>query len=257
MKALPAALVLLGGGGMLWAVVRSTSDATIYLNVEGFLIVLGGTLTATLLSFPFPDITRAWRGMRSQLRAPEPALPPLVDLFESLADTLIVKGTSGLDARLADIDDEFVRAGAALVVDQYAADKIEKVLSSTLESQRERDLIAPRVARTLGKFSPSFGMAGTLIGMIAMFQEMGTNLDGIGPAMAVAMMTTFYGLLLANLVFTPLAVKLERAVEARMLAMNLVIEGTLLLARKTPPLLLRQELATFLEPAAEQGDARP
>lgn len=245
-------LVILGGlVGLVWTVLKSTSNPWVYVNVEGLFIVLGGAVMATLLSFPYADIRKALRDVRAGLRPPERSLPRLLDELEALAETMILEGTDGLEKRLeaGNIQADYLRLGLSLVVDQVQLDKIERVMESTWVNQQERDMIAARVFRCLAKYAPAFGMAGTLVGMIAMFQEMGTNLDGIGPAMAVAMMTTFYGLLLANLIFAPLAAKLERSVEAHMLMMSVMLEGTLLLARKTPPVLLRQELSTFLDPA--------
>lgn len=250
MKALPTVVVGLGGVGFLWTVVRSASNPLVYLNAEGLLFVSGGALVATVLSFPYEDLARALRDGLAKLRSRPVSLARWIDLYEDLAETLIVRGVDSLEERLQSdaLHHPYVRLGVGLVVDQLPLEKIEKVLDAALTHQQERDLVAARVVRSLAKFSPAFGMAGTLVGMIAMFQEMGTNLDGIGPAMAIAMMTTFYGLLLANIVFTPFAIKLERGVEGRALEMSLMLEGTLLLARKTPPALLRQELSTFLDP---------
>lgn len=256
MKPVPVLVVTIGLVGLLWTISSSTSNPWVYLNVEGFFIVFGGALMATVLSFPYADILKAVRDTRASFRNKDRSLVQLLDEIEALAETMILEGVDGIEKRLqaGNVSEGFLRLGLGMVVDQVQLEKIERVMEATLVNQQERDMIPARVVRALAKYAPAFGMAGTLVGMIAMFQEMGTNLDGIGPAMAVAMMTTFYGLLLANLIFSPFAAKLERGVESRALSMSVILEGTLLLARKTPPVLLRQELSTFLDPAEAPAD---
>ena len=133
-----------------------------------------------------------------------------------------------------------------MLIDQYPAAKLRHIMTISINNTVDRELSEAAIFRTMARFSPAFGMVGTLIGLIVMFQNLGSNPGVIGAAIGVAMMSTLYGLLFANLIFNPIAVKVERKIEDRERLMRLIMEGLLLVSNRTPPQIVRDELKGFL-----------
>jgi chemotaxis protein MotA len=112
---------------------------------------------------------------------------------------------------------------------------------------KAREHAEAQIFRTMATYAPAFGMIGTLVGLVNMLEVMDSgNLDVIGPRMAVALLTTFYGILLANLVFKPVAVKLERRTEERLITMNMVLEGISLITKRRLPSFIEETLNSFI-----------
>ncbi|MCP1366949.1 MotA/TolQ/ExbB proton channel family protein, partial [Halomonas sp. BBD48] len=152
-----------------------------------------------------------------------------------------------VEKALKDTRNPFLRTGVQLVIDHTKEEEIIDLLRWRIARLKARELAEAQVFRTMASYAPAFGMLGTLVGLVNMLEIMNTsNLAEIGPRMGVALLTTFYGILLANLIFKPIAVKLERRTEERLIAMNMVLEGVSLMSKRRLPSFIEETLNSFM-----------
>jgi len=150
-----------------------------------------------------------------------------------------------------EIDDPFLAKGIRLVVDGTAPSLVQAILKTEIGFMKQRHLSGQKVFKTLGALAPAFGMIGTLIGLVQMLQNL-SDPGSIGPSMAVALLTTFYGAVLANLVAIPIAEKLGGKSAEEVLMMEVVIQGVLSILEGDNPIIVRSKLEAFLSPNLRQ-----
>jgi chemotaxis protein MotA len=233
-----AAAVYLGGGsfGAFW-------------NTASILMVVGGTIGALLICFPLRTIRRTPRVMLKGMRGNVPKPEELIATIVSLAETARREGLLSLELRLHLIPNDFIRRGIELVVDGARAEVIEEVLRTDIDAMAARHREGKAVFEQLGKYAPAFGMIGTLLGLIIMLGNM-SDPSSIGAGMAVALITTLYGAVLANASFLPMAEKLAYLSKQEMLSREIIIRGVLAIQSGENPRLIERKLSTFLPPAA-------
>ncbi|MDF1733843.1 MAG: MotA/TolQ/ExbB proton channel family protein [Minwuia sp.] len=186
---------------------------TAFLNLPSLLIVFGGTLAVTLISYPLGDVLRALPAVISimfrRLRDPSEAAM----LAVKLADEARRHGHLALPARMQrERNEPFLRKAMQLVVDDIPTQEIERILTNDMGSQVQREKLSAAVLHRAGEIAPAMGLIGTLLGLVQMLGRL-DNPTEIGPAMALALLTTLYGAILANMVLHPLATKLEHHAE--------------------------------------------
>lgn len=234
---------LLGGVAIIIAAVASGSDLFIFLNLPGVLIVLGGTAAATLIKFPLNRCIKAfqvaYQAFRRQLEAPE----DLIRRIHELAHVVRRRGILALDGE--EVNNEFFQKGIQLMVDGHPAEFVRKALKEDMRLSIERHDQGQRIFRAVGESAPAFGMIGTLIGLVQMLVNL-DNPDAIGPAMAVALLTTLYGALIANLFALPIADKLELRGQEEALNKQLIIEGLAAIQEGTNPRVMDEVLEAYL-----------
>jgi chemotaxis protein MotA len=162
------------------------------------------------------------------------------------------EGLLALENSLDEVKDPFVQKAIQLVVDGTDANVLNEVLTTEVEQSHQRHMVCKSVLDHMGAMFPSFGMIATLIGLVGMMSNM-KDASAIGEGMATALVATFYGSLLANLVCIPLAGKLELRSKQEMLARRLVIEGISAIQAGLNPRLVEEKLKTFLEPKQRSG----
>lgn len=233
---------------LTWAIVSSAGNADIFWYPPGLAIVLGGVVASTLVCYPLPTVFGVLLTFVKALRRDDLPVAHYIGELHVLAQLAVEGGTARLESELAGIENYFLRDGLRMLVDRYPPQKVREIMESAIDSARERELASAAIVRTMARFSPAFGMVGTLIGLIVMFRNMGEDLSAVGPGMAIAVMTTLYGLILAYLVFLPIAIKIERRADERVLLMRVIMEGVILVSKRTPPQLVTDELKAFLPP---------
>lgn len=218
-----------------------------FLNLPGLAIVIIGTIAAVFLSYPLRDIKQGWRSLK------------LVFVYESLnpmkeADEIIAvarlwyqRDSLAIESVIESISNPYLKTGFQLIVDKTPIDDIISLLKWRIARLHAKEKAEANIFRSMASYAPAFGMLGTLVGLINMLHiiQMG-NLNVITSHMAIALITTFYGLLLANLVFDPIAVKLERRTEQRIMIMSMVMEGITLIADRRTPSYVRETLKSFI-----------
>ena len=234
---------------LAYATYSSTESVGIFLNLPGLAIVLGGTFAATFVCYPLKALLRVFAMFSRALRREELPIGHYIREIIYLANQAASKGRLKLDLEVKATENYFLQEGLQMLVDGYPAEEMEAVLRTRIENTFRREADQARIFRTMARLAPAFGITGTLIGLISMMQSMGGgSFEQIGTGMAVALVTTFYGLLLANLVFLPLAVKVESSIEERVLLMNIITDGLLLIQAKMPPPMILDKLKAYLPP---------
>jgi len=241
-------LGLLGGACVLAATAYiAQQDITGLLNLPGLLMVLGGTLTATLVSRPlrsmvnvFKSLPRLMRDERIEINA---EIPHLLDI----AYWYRLGNINAAEQAIERVSNPLLRTGARLVIDQEPIHDIVKVLQWRIAGVRDQEQSEAHILRIMSTFAPAFGMLGTLFGLMQMLHGLGQdNLSQIGAAMSFALTTTLYGLVLANVIFKPLAMKMERHIQRRIMSMNFILEGIVLLHQRRHPMVIKESLEMYM-----------
>lgn len=215
-----------------------------FLNAEGLLLVLGGTLSSTLIQFSLSDVRSALSAGRAAIFQELPEPRERMEYLLGLSRQVKEQGILTIEEEAAGTSDEFLRLGLNLVVDGQAIDDIKRILTTEMQSSTEQAWRSVQVWETMGNFAPAMGLIGTLIGLIQMLgslQDAGT----VGPSMAMALVATLYGSVSANLFFFPMAGKLRLLAQEREQCKNITLEGLTSIARLENPIMLEQRLQSF------------
>lgn len=245
-----ATVLGLGGGGMLIAIaIIMGGSPSSFFDLPSVLIVVGGTFSITTICFSLPEMARSLGVVAKTIlhvtRDPSEAAIRAITLAEAARKN----GVLSLQAKLSEVADQpFLYKGVAMVVDGISGDDTEMLLRRDLQATVQRHDKAASVLRKAAEISPAMGLIGTLIGLVQMLG----NLDDpstIGPSMAVALLTTFYGAILANMLFMPLAAKLERNSSEEALVNQVYMMGVASISRQENPRRLEMMLNSILPPA--------
>jgi len=218
-----------------------------FLDAPSLLIVLGGTISSTLVNYKFDQVIGVINLARVALFGGGQSLRDAIHLLVSFAEKARREGLLAMEEEAEQLEDHFLRKGIRLVVDGTDPETVRQILDIELTFLEERHRSGQQIFDHMGAMAPAFGMAGTLIGLIIMLGNL-DDPDTIGPAMAVALITTFYGVLLANLVFIPIAGKLRVKSEEEILLREVMIEGILSIQAGENPHIVEQKLESFLSP---------
>ncbi len=219
-----------------------------FVDLPAILIVVGGTFLVTTVSFTLAEIVRAQRVMLRAViyHAESPRNAALRVLY--LADIARQNGPLALEENLnASHHSRFLAQAISLVIDGFPAEEIEQILGRERHATSDRHIRSASVLRRAGEVAPAMGLIGTLIGLVQMLGNL-QDPSAIGPAMAVALLTTFYGAVLANMVFHPLATKLERNSEVEAMVNQIYAIGATSISRQENPRRLEMTINAILAP---------
>ena len=249
--------VVLGVLLMVWAIMAGGS-ASAYWDFPSVVIVIGGAIAATLISVPLSKVKMLLRVIRKTLLYKAASPQKLIDELVNFAEIARRDGILSLENHCKDIDDAFIVRGIQMAVDGTDPELIEQILNTELDNLAERHSDGKAILDTLGRYGPAFGMIGTLVGLVAMLANM-KDPSSIGAGMAVALLTTLYGALLANLICLPLADKLAKRSAEEVLLKTIIIKGVMSIQSGDNPRVVEQKLKTFLPPSlrttTEQAEA--
>ncbi len=222
---------------------------------DAFLLVFLGTLGATLVSFPLKTFLRGARtGFAMAFQEPQSHEHEMIANLVTFAEKARREGLLALENEASELEDEFMRKGIQLVIDGRDADIIRKILETEVLFVQERNAKAEAVFNTMGGFSPTLGIIGTVLGLIAMLNKLGAAAKGgdaagtLGSAVAQAFIATFFGISLANLLWLPIAAKVKERNGQQLLLREIQIEGILAIQAGDNPRLLEEKLHAFLDP---------
>ena len=220
------------------------SSFAIYLDLAGFLIVFGGTLAATLIKFPLAGVFRALPlGLKTAFTYDRDNPREWIEQAIALSKRARKDGLISLEG--VRLRNPFFTKGVQLCVDGRDTDYIRSVMTREMATSIQRDEMGSKVFATMGEYAPAFGMFGTLIGMVQMLSSM-TDPAKIGQGMAIALLATLYGVMIANLVALPIADKLEAKGEQEKMLRGLIIECVFQIQKLQNPTSMREILETFL-----------
>ena len=222
-----------------------------FVNIPSIMIVVGGTLAATLINFPLQDVLGVIKTVKNAFL--HKAVPPtkIIQTVVAFATTARRDGILALESQASEAGDEFLERSVQLAVDGTAPELIKDILTTELAFLEERHSLGQGVFTSMGTFAPAFGMIGTLIGLINMLATL-EDPSTIGAGMAVALITTFYGAFMANLIFLPIAGKLKVRTRRELLTKEVIIEGILSIQSGDNPRVVEQKLKAFIAPTLRE-----
>jgi chemotaxis protein MotA len=225
------------GGGLIW-----------FWNLPSVLIVVGGTVAITLINYPISDVLSVMSVLKNAFLYKIPQPTALVPDIVELAKIARREGILALEKKVKQMNEPFLNKGVELAVDGVEPDDIRGIMENELEFTEDRHKKGAEIFTVMGTFAPAMGMIGTLIGLVQMLMAM-DDPKSIGPAMAVALITTFYGSVMANLIFLPIAGKLKVRREDEAKYKQLVVEGVASIQFGDNPRVVEQKLQTYLSPS--------
>lgn len=217
------------------------------INGPSIILVIGGTLGATMMAYPLKTFTLLPTYIWQSFRIEKPDPKSKIDLFVRLADIARRGGLLALEKDMTKINDPFVRNALMLIVDGMAPDEVRHVLENDIEMTSQRHQTGVAMMSTMAGVAPAMGMIGTVVGLIGVMGNM-SDPSQLGPSIAVAFLTTLYGSLLGNLVFSPMGNKLKQKDKEEIVIREMIIEGILAVQESENPRIVRQKLESFLKP---------
>lgn len=226
--------------------VAALAAAAGFLDPMSLLLTLGGSLGVVALTFPRARLAHTWALVGESLTtAADPE--PLIRALKELGHVHRVDGIPSLERAGERADDGFLRQAIALAVDATSEPELREALVGEARRYAAEGEAARQVLVTLGRLFPAFGLIGTLVGLVSLMRHLGgADLAAIGPGLGMAVLTTLYGAVLANVVVLPLGAKLHAHLARRTLLMQMVIEGTLLVHRREYPTRIERALRAYL-----------
>lgn len=240
------------GVALLFIAIFQQGGYQIFLNPPALMIALGGTLAAIFISFPLPKVFKVAKAslqiFRKDIEKPLWAIATIVELaFNARRKSLL-----SLEEDIKKVKNRFLVIGLEMVIDGYTEETIRDVMETESNFVQIRHRDGAHIFKTAGKYAPAFGLIGTLIGLVAMLRGLGVESESeakyLGSGMAVALLTTFYGAMMANLFFFPIAEKLISRSEDELLTTSIIIEGVLMIQGGVNPRLIEMKLNSFLPP---------
>ncbi|MBC7344101.1 MAG: motility protein A [Clostridia bacterium] len=217
----------------------------LFWNIPSLLITVGGSFAALLLAFDAEQIKNVFQVTRNAFFVKTVEPQSIIELFGELARKARREGLLVLEDDIDRLDDPFYRKGVQMMVDALDPELIRSILENDIAYTAQRHDLGQKLFRTWGTLAPAFGMIGTLIGLIQMLARL-EDPSMLGPGMAVALVTTFYGAIMANLVFIPVANKLELRSSEELLLKYLMLEGIISIQSGINPRILEERLNSFL-----------
>ncbi|MBT7308942.1 MAG: flagellar motor protein MotA [Gammaproteobacteria bacterium] len=246
--------ILVGFGLFLWAIFANTDNPAIFLSLSSLAMVGGGAIAGSYMSYQPLYVNRAFKALITQFQ------PSTVTFFTLLADvermigwakTVQTQGVVALEQEMgSDTTDSFLAVGGKFVLSNYKGDELRELLETANASSFQRNTLQVGVLKKMATLSPAYGMIGTLVGLVIMLGNMGGDPAALGAGMAVAMLTTLYGVVFAQMVFLPAAEKLQQKEEMVRFRNTLLVEGFMMLADQRPGREIQDRLNSYLAPAA-------
>lgn len=233
--------------GLIIAALMAGGDVLLFVDVPSMMIVFGGTIGATLTHYPLGTVLKVGKVIRKTLVGKTPSTQIIIDEFMDYANRARREGILSLESVVRGIEDPYLRKGMQLTVDGLEPEAIQNIMETEIGNTEGRHETGIELAGALAAYAPALGMIGTVIGLVQMLKTM-DDPSSIGPAMAVALITTFYGAVLANLVFLPIVGKLKHRSKEEIQVMEMQMEGVLGISRGENPRIIAEKLNSFQPP---------
>jgi chemotaxis protein MotA len=237
---------IIAGIGLVLSSILMNSGLGLFWSAPSAMIVIGGTLAAIFIAFPMNEVLKV---MGLFVRVFLVKKSDHYVLIQSMVDVCNVArkgGVLAIESKLKDLDNEFLKKGLEMTVDGKDEATVNTLLKREIKQIQKSHKDGWEIFNQMGAFAPAFGMVGTLIGLIQMLADL-SDVNSVGPKMAIALITTFYGAVMANLFFIPMTVKLKRRSATETLEMNLVLEGISYIRKGVNPRFMQEVLENFLD----------
>lgn len=245
----PSTLIGVVASILLLAIVLffATEDPFLFIDLPGLGIVLVGTAAATFIAYPLREVVRVFGLLRAIVRNEKHYIDKDLEELVDISRLWLQGDIRAVEQRLEGVANPFLRSGVQLVIDNVPEQDILDLLQWRIARLKAKEHAEAQLFRVMAGFAPAFGMLGTLVGLVNLLFLLGDgDMTAIGRQMALALMTTFYGVLLANLIFKPVAVKLERRTEQRLVMLNTIMQGISMMSQGRSPSMMRETLNAFV-----------
>lgn len=243
--------VIFGFCMVLGAIAHGTENYGSFLSLEGFFIVIGGTIANAFMSYQANYVLLAFRAIGNMIKKPRATREGLnAEIMRLIKWAYLVhsKGVVGLEGEGAKVKEPLLHYGIDLVTTNYTADQVRRMMDTAVEADYERSIVPATVLKNMASTAPAFGMVGTLVGMVVMLGNLNGDMSNVGPGLATALLATLYGVVTARLVYLPAADKLLQKEEIMRFRNFMMTEGLVLLAEKQSPRYMQDKLNSFLDP---------
>jgi len=220
-------------------------QTSVFVNVPGLMIVVGGTFAAICVTFPLGDVIQSHMGALSMFMKKKGKVEDVVNIMVRIAEISRREGLIALEN--IQTENPILKKACQLIADNADPQLIRDTLMIEIGTMKRRHNISIEVFQKLAGFSPAFGMIGTLIGLVQMLAKL-DDPQSLGPAMAVAILTTFYGTIMANLIFLPFAGKMRARTMQEELHLSIIFEGAKSILENNNPRLVYEKLSSFMPP---------
>ncbi len=227
-----------------------------FIQASSMVIVLGGIAGGLLINFNVKEIKLIFRILKEAFRTNETDVGEMVKTFIRLSDKARRAGLLSLETEVDKIRDPFLKKGVLLAVDGLDPEMIKEIMNAEIAALEERHRKGRSIIEKAGEYAPAWGMLGTIVGLILMLKNL-NDPAALGPNMAVALLTTLYGSLLANLVFNPMASKLENKTDEEVFLKEIVIEGVIGIQSGQNSTFLEEKLSAFLSEEEKEKAFKP
>ena len=232
---------------LVYGIISNHADIMTYLNFPSAIITFGGALFATMLSYSMQDFLNSMKGIKLIFKTSSMNTSEMIKSIIDLSNVARKEGLLSLEEAAADLDEPFLKKGILLIVDGTDPDLVRGIMETELVSIEARHKTVISFWEALASMGPAWGMIGTLVGLVNMLNNM-SDPSRIGGDMAVALITTLYGSVLANWLCTPVAGKLKAQNAQEMQLKEIMVEGLLSIQAGENPRVIEEKLKAFLAP---------
>lgn len=234
---------IVAGLGLILSAILMGGDFSLFVNIPGIMIVVGGTLSATLLTFPLNDVLSAFKAAVFVFSSKQDNPNDMVFTMIELCKITRKEGLVGLSKTKT--DHAFVAKACMLISDGAEESIISDTLTIEIDAMKERHFIVQDVFTKMNAYAPAFGMIGTLIGLVQMLANL-ADPSSVGPAMGVALLTTFYGAVLAFMIFGPIAGKLKSITAKEVMNLQIIFDGASAITQDANPRMVYEKLSSYI-----------
>lgn len=245
--------VLAGVGLIAFAIHEATDNVFIFASLHALAMVIGGTFASTMVSYQGRYVMKTVKAMFAILFptkvSPQTLFAEVGQIIE-WAKEVRQKGPAVLDEKLESGEklDDFARYGLGLLTSGYKGEELRELLTDFTDTMYDRAQVQVGVLKNMGAYAPAFGMIATLVGLIIMLDQMGSDVSGMGKGISLALVGTLYGAVAANMLFKPAALKTDQKNNLARFRHNLLVEGFVMLSMKADPVKIQDKLNSYLEP---------
>tara|TARA_Y100001935_G_scaffold144078_1_gene119003 strand:+ start:798 stop:1592 length:795 start_codon:yes stop_codon:yes gene_type:complete len=255
--------LITGVAMIIIAIIDSGGGVDIFTSGSAYLIVIGGTLAATFVNFPFKAVISSFKSASNVFSSEEIQEIYLIDEIVNLGKIKREKGVFGLEKEMKNIQNPFLKNAIELSLGGDKKERLESHLMLELKNSEKRDNNATEIFYQMGEYAPAFGMIGTVIGLIVMLGSGFTD-ESVGSSigdkyfellrgMGLALKTTLYGIIISNLIFLPIAGKLGRRSKDRLESREMIVEGALSIHQNDHPIKIREKLEAYISEEDRKG----
>lgn len=240
--------LVLGIGLMIFGMLSGGSSPKLFWDISSVAITLGGSLGATMIATPLDDFKKFGKLIGEAFKERTSSKAETIAQFSELSKKARREGLLSLEDAINNLDDEFLKKGLQMVVDGIEPESIKEILELEISEMSARHQAGSSIFTTWSAFAPGFGMLGTLIGLIQMLANL-TDSSTIASGMGKALITTFYGSIIANLFASPIATNLSIKDGIEVTMREMMVEGILAIQSGVNPRIVEDKLISYLSPA--------